>query len=182
VTAHAGEWSGAENIRYAIEQLGAVRIGHGVRILDDPSLVALARERAITFEICPTSNLCSGVVSSLDQHPLRQMHQLGLRVTLNTDDPLLCNCTLSDEFYNAWHSAWLCAARAAPDDAARRRSRLFAARRTRRPDRAPACPLTTRCCTAQREPLHWQPLRSSAFSIIARSYGFLARSALARHR
>jgi adenosine deaminase len=101
VTAHAGEWSGAENIRYAIEQLGAVRIGHGVRILDDPSLVALARERAITFEICPTSNLYSGIFGSLAEHPLRQMHQLGLRVTLNTDDPLLCNCTLSDEFYNA---------------------------------------------------------------------------------
>jgi adenosine deaminase len=101
VTAHAGEWSGAENVRYAIEQLGAVRIGHGVRILEDNSLIDLARERQIAFEVCPSSNLCSGIVRSLAEHPLRRMHQLGLRVTLNTDDPLLCACTLSDEFYNA---------------------------------------------------------------------------------
>lgn len=99
--AHAGEWSGAESIRCAIEQLEAVRIGHGVRILEDNSLIALARERQIAFELCPTSNFYSGIFDQLAQHPLRRMHQLGLRVTLNTDDPALCNITLSDECYAA---------------------------------------------------------------------------------
>ncbi len=101
VTAHAAEWAGARNVRYAIEQLGATRIGHGVRILEDSSAIALARERAVTFEVCPTSNVHSGVCPSLAQHPLKDMLACGLRLTLNTDDPLLSNITLSDEFYHA---------------------------------------------------------------------------------
>lgn len=101
VTAHAAEWAGAANARYAIEQLGATRIGHGVRILEDPSVVALVRERGTTFEVCPTSNIHSGIFPSLDQHPLQTMRAHGLRLTLNTDDPLLSNITLSDELHNA---------------------------------------------------------------------------------
>lgn len=101
VTSHAAEWSGAQNVRYAVEQLGAVRIGHGVRVLEDSAVVALARERDITFEVCPTSNVHSGVVRTLSEHPLRQMRACGLRLTLNTDDPLLSDIALSDELHNA---------------------------------------------------------------------------------
>ncbi len=98
ITVHAGEWGGAENIREAIEDLGAERIGHGVRILEDPSVVALARERGIVFEVCQTSNYQSGVVASPGSHPLRQMFAAGLQVTINTDDPAISGITLADEF------------------------------------------------------------------------------------
>jgi adenosine deaminase len=101
VTIHAAEWDGPENIRFAIEHLGAARIGHGVRILEDASIVALARERGTIFEVCPTSNYHSGVISALTKHPLPAMHAAGLAITLNTDDPSLSNITLSDELYNA---------------------------------------------------------------------------------
>ncbi len=102
VIAHAGEWAGAQSVRYAIEQLGAVRIGHGVRILEDASAVALARERQVVFEICPSSNVYSGICGSLAEHPLPQLYAHGLRLTLNTDDPLLCAIALSDELYAAF--------------------------------------------------------------------------------
>jgi len=65
ITVHAGEWGGAENVREAIEVLGADRIGHGVRVLEDPNVVALAKERGTAFEVCVTSNYQSGVSPSL---------------------------------------------------------------------------------------------------------------------
>lgn len=95
---HAGEWSGAANVREAIEILGANRIGHGVRVLEDPNVVALARERQIPFEVCITSNYQSGVVPSLTAHPLVKMVEAGLAVTINTDDPSISQITLSDEY------------------------------------------------------------------------------------
>ncbi|MCF6277894.1 MAG: adenosine deaminase, partial [Anaerolineales bacterium] len=73
ITGHAGEWGGAENVREAIEILGADRIGHGVRVLEDESAVALAKERGTVFEVCVTSNYQSGVVSALSAHPLPHM-------------------------------------------------------------------------------------------------------------
>ena len=98
ITVHAGEWGGAENIREAVEDLGAERIGHGVRILEDPSVVALARERGTVFEVCITSNYQSGVVKSLESHPLPRMIDAGLNVTINTDDPSVSRILLSEEF------------------------------------------------------------------------------------
>src|SRR5215510_6532921 len=68
VTIHAGEWGPAINVREAIEQLGAERVGHGVRVLEDRDIIALARERGTAFEVCMTSNYQSGVVGSLDTH------------------------------------------------------------------------------------------------------------------
>ena len=97
ITAHAGEWTSAPTVRHAIENLRAERIGHGVRVGEDPVVVALARERGVVFEVCPTSNYQSGVVSRLDRHPLPRMLADGLRVTLNTDDPGISDITLSDE-------------------------------------------------------------------------------------
>jgi adenosine deaminase len=98
LVAHAGEWTGPETVRDAIEHLGAQRIGHGVRVVEDPDVAALARERGVAFEVCPTSNVQSGVVPSLDAHPLRAMCALKLRVTLNTDDPEVSGITLSHEY------------------------------------------------------------------------------------
>ncbi len=96
-TAHAGEWSGPASVRHAIERLGVRRIGHGVRVVEDDSVVALAREHNVVFEVCLTSNLDTGVAPALSLHPLPKMIAADLRVTLNTDDPGLSNCTLSSE-------------------------------------------------------------------------------------
>jgi adenosine deaminase len=95
---HAGEWGGPANVREAIEQMSADRIGHGVRVMEDPAVVALARERQVPFEVCITSNYQSGVVPSLTAHPLTKMLEAGLYVTINTDDPSISQITLSDEY------------------------------------------------------------------------------------
>lgn len=101
VTMHAGEWDTPENIAQAVDQFGATRIGHGVRILENSNVIKLCRTRGVTFEVCPTSNLHSGVFARLDLHPLRDMRSAGLLVTLNTDDPAICSITLSDEYATA---------------------------------------------------------------------------------
>ncbi len=101
VTIHAGEWGPAYNVREAIEEIGAERIGHGVRVMEDESIVALARERQTAFEVCITSNYQSGVFESLETHPLMQMLDAGLNVTINTDDPSISRITLSHEYYAA---------------------------------------------------------------------------------
>jgi len=97
VVIHAGEWAGPAAVRYAIEELGADRIGHGIRIIEDPDIVALARDRGVSFEVCPTSNALSGAIRRLRNHPLPRMLALGLKVTINTDDPAICNVTLTGE-------------------------------------------------------------------------------------
>jgi len=98
VTIHAGEWGPAENVREAIDNLSAERIGHGVRVMEDKSIIALAKERNILFEVCVTSNYQSGVVKSLPEHPLARMAAAGLKVTVNTDDPSVSRITLSNEY------------------------------------------------------------------------------------
>jgi len=98
ITVHAGEWGGAQNIADGILQLGAERIGHGVRILEDPKVVDLARDHDIVFEVCVTSNYQSGVVPALIDHPLTRMLAAGLNVTINTDDPSVSQITLGDEY------------------------------------------------------------------------------------
>ena len=95
---HAGEWGPAANIREAIDRLGAERIAHGVRVLEDESVVQLARERATPFEVCVTSNYQSGVIEDERMHPLPRMLEAGLNVTVNTDDPSISRITLSDEY------------------------------------------------------------------------------------
>lgn len=98
ITIHAGEWGPAENVRDAIENLGAERIGHGARALEDETVAALAKERGVAFEVCVTSNVQSGVVRALEEHPLSKMIEKGLKVTINTDDPSVSRITLSNEF------------------------------------------------------------------------------------
>src|SRR5215813_1888853 len=98
---HAGETAGAESVWGAIRSLQARRIGHGVRCLDDPELVAELRERQIPLEVCPTSNVCLGVAPSLAEHPLPRLLDEGLYVTINSDDPPMFNTTLTDEYLRA---------------------------------------------------------------------------------
>ncbi len=98
ITVHAGEWGEAENIIEAIKTFGAERIGHGVRVLENPDAVRLARDSETVFEVCPTSNVQSGVVSSIQEHPLPGMIAAGLKVTLNTDDPGISCIELHDEY------------------------------------------------------------------------------------
>ncbi len=97
ITVHAGEWKGAENVYDAIVHIGADRLGHGVRVIEDSGVIRLAMDRGTVFEVCITSNLQTGVVASVRQHPLLDMYYLGLRTTINTDDPSVSGITLTDE-------------------------------------------------------------------------------------
>jgi adenosine deaminase len=95
---HAGETVGPASIRGALDALHAVRIGHGVRCLEDPALVAELRERQIPLEVCPTSNICLKVFDRFEHHALPRLLDAGLYVTLNSDDPPMFNTTLTDEY------------------------------------------------------------------------------------
>lgn len=101
ITIHAGEWGPAIHVREAIEELGAERVGHGVRVLEDENITALARERQTALEVCITSNYQSGVVATLEEHPIIKLLEAGLNVTINTDDPSISRITLSHEYYAA---------------------------------------------------------------------------------
>jgi adenosine deaminase len=101
ITAHAGEWGTAQNVADAIRELHVERIGHGVRVLEDPAVTALAREMNTTFEVCITSNYQSGVIASQEAHPLPRMLAHGLNVTINTDDPSISQIRLTDEYRRA---------------------------------------------------------------------------------
>lgn len=96
-TPHAGETSTAENVREMLA-LGADRIGHGIRAATDPELLAELRDKQIPLEVCPTSNVRTGAVASLEAHPLRKLYNAGVMVTLNSDDPAIFNCSLATEF------------------------------------------------------------------------------------
>lgn len=95
---HAGEIGGPESIWGALRDLRAQRIGHGVRCLEDPALVAYLREHQIPLEVCPTSNVCLNVAPSFAEHPFPRLIDEGLYVTLNSDDPPMFNTTLTDEY------------------------------------------------------------------------------------
>lgn len=97
-TPHAGETVGPSSIWCALEALHAVRIGHGVRCLEDPQLVRRLRERQIPLEVCPSSNVCLGVAPDMAEHPLPRLLEEGLLVTINSDDPPLFNTTLAGEY------------------------------------------------------------------------------------
>ena len=98
VTIHAGEWAGAESVRDALDVFTPDRLGHGVRAVEDPALVRELARRGVVLEVCPSSNVHSGVVPALAAHPLPALLRAGVRCTLNTDDPGLCGVTLSEEF------------------------------------------------------------------------------------
>ena len=106
LTAHAGESSGAEGVRDAIELLGVSRIDHGVRCLEDPAVLDLVQERNITLNVCLTSN-CTLLYSSLDEHPVKDLAAAGVRFTINTDDPETLGISLCSELQLAAdHLGW----------------------------------------------------------------------------
>jgi adenosine deaminase len=97
-TVHAGESSGPEGVRDAIELLGADRIDHGVRAIEDANLVGLLAERRIPLGICPTSNLRLGVYATIEDHPIDRLRRAGVVVSINTDDPALLGASLEGEY------------------------------------------------------------------------------------
>lgn len=97
VTVHAGEAYGPESIHQALHWAGAHRIGHGVRLREDRDLLEYVRDHRIALEMCPTSNVQTGAVPSIERHPLREYFDRGVRVTVNTDNRLMSNTTMTDE-------------------------------------------------------------------------------------
>lgn len=97
LTAHAGETDGPDSVRNALE-IGAERIGHGIRAIDDVDLLRRLREERVPLEVCITSNVRTGVVPSLEAHPVRRLVDAGVIVTLNTDDPGMFGSNLAAEF------------------------------------------------------------------------------------
>jgi aminodeoxyfutalosine deaminase len=95
---HAGETSGPGEVWAAVRDLGAERIGHGIASAADPELMAYLAAHGITLEICPTSNVCTGAVPSLDEHPLPKLLAAGVPVTLATDDPGMFHTDLNQEY------------------------------------------------------------------------------------
>ncbi len=101
VTIHAGEAYGPESIHQAIHDCGAHRIGHGCRLREDGDLLHYVNDHRIALECCPSSNVQTGAVRDLASHPLKLYYNLGLRVTVNTDNRLITDTTVSREL-------WLC--------------------------------------------------------------------------
>ena len=96
-TIHAGEWAGPESVRAALE-LPITRISHGVRAIEDPSLVSELAARGIVLECCPTSNVVLGVYPSYERHPLPELRAAGVKVTLGSDDPPYFGATIAGEY------------------------------------------------------------------------------------
>lgn len=101
VTIHAGEAYGPASIHQAIHVCGAHRIGHGCRLREDGSLLHYVNDHRIALECCPSSNVQTGAIKELRRHPLKLYHDLGLRVTINTDNRLITDTSVSKEL-------WLC--------------------------------------------------------------------------
>jgi adenosine deaminase/aminodeoxyfutalosine deaminase len=97
LTCHAGEVAGAASVWEALE-IGSERIGHGIRAIEDPALVAHLAAKNIPLEVCITSNLRTGAVPSLAAHPVRRLYDAGVPIILNSDDPSLFGCTLTSEY------------------------------------------------------------------------------------
>lgn len=97
ITVHAGEAAGAENVRYAVQELGATRIGHGVRSIESPAVLALLRQRGTLLEICPTSNLQTRAVPNLAGHPVRLLYDRDIPISIGDDDPTTSRTRVSNE-------------------------------------------------------------------------------------
>ncbi|MGD0752128.1 MAG: adenosine deaminase [Anaerolineales bacterium] len=97
-TAHAGEAAGPESLWGAIHTLQVERIGHGVRAIEDEKLLAYLADTRLPLELCPLSNVRTGVVKSIDEHPARKLFERGLFITINSDDPKMFGNSLAEEY------------------------------------------------------------------------------------
>lgn len=98
ITVHAGEAQGVWSIKEALEKLHAERIGHGIRLYEDEALVEYFKEQQIPLEVCPTSNVQTRTVKSIEEHPAKEYLEKGLKVTLNTDSRTASNVSLTEEY------------------------------------------------------------------------------------
>ena len=98
LTAHAGEWGGADSVRDALDHLKVERIGHGVQAIDDPALVERLARDGIVLEVCPGSNVTLGVYPDLAAHPIDRLREREVIVTISTDDPPFFHTTLIKEY------------------------------------------------------------------------------------
>jgi adenosine deaminase len=97
-TVHAGEWAGPESVREAVDTLPVTRIGHGVRAVEDPTLPSDLAARGIALEVCPGSNIATGLYPSHADHPLPDLREAGLAVSLNSDDPPYFGASVGGEY------------------------------------------------------------------------------------
>jgi adenosine deaminase len=97
-TAHAGETAGPQSVWGVLRKLRAERIGHGTRAADDPALVDYLAENRVPLEMCPGSNVCTGSIGRVEDHPIRRFFDRGLLVTVNTDDPSMFGNSLAEEY------------------------------------------------------------------------------------
>jgi len=95
---HAGETTGPQTVWDALRDLGAERIGHGTTAVQDPALVEHLADHGVPLEVCPTSNIATRAVDRLEDHPIRQMYDAGITVTVNSDDPPMFGTTLNREY------------------------------------------------------------------------------------
>jgi aminodeoxyfutalosine deaminase len=95
---HAGEVAGPVSVRAALDALGADRLRHGIRAVEDPALVEELRDRELVLDVCPISNVRTGAVASLDRHPLRELVTAGVHCSVSTDDPAMFDTDLSREY------------------------------------------------------------------------------------
>jgi aminodeoxyfutalosine deaminase len=95
---HAGEVAGPPSIRGALDALGADRLRHGIRAVDDPSLVDELRDRELVLDVCPISNVRTGAVRSLEEHPLQQLVAAGVHCSVSTDDPAMFDTDLTRDY------------------------------------------------------------------------------------
>lgn len=95
--AHAGEAAGADSVRATLQVLNVDRIGHGIRAIEDPATMDLLAEQRVPLEVCPLSNVATGVVADIESHPVRKLWDHGVMVTINTDDPGMFHNTLTEE-------------------------------------------------------------------------------------
>ncbi len=101
---HAGETEGPASVWGALQTLGAQRIGHGVRSIEDAELVSYLAANGVPLEVCPLSNICLAIYPSLAEHPLPRLHGRGIPITVNSDDPSLFNATLQQNIQSLYET------------------------------------------------------------------------------
>jgi adenosine deaminase len=106
-TPHAGELLGPSSVRGALDQLGADRILHGIRVVEDEALMRRLASSGTCLDVCPSSNVLLGVVPEMERHPLSKLLHAGVRCSLNADDPLLFGVGILDEYSRAREQMWL---------------------------------------------------------------------------